>query len=49
MFSKILRDNTNLHVLIHTGYMDPKRTIGWSIIDFDWSNGKVRIRTLSKR
>ena len=25
----------------NSGYMDPKRTIGWSIIDFDWSNGKA--------
>ena len=22
----------------NSGYMDPKRTVGWSIIDFDWSN-----------
>ena len=21
--------------------MDPKRTVGWSSIDFDWSNGKA--------
>jgi hypothetical protein len=25
----------------NSGYMDPKRTVGWSIIDFDWSNGKA--------
>ena len=24
-----------------SGYMDPERTVGWSIIDFDWSNGKA--------
>ena len=22
----------------NSGYMDPKRTVGWAIIDFDWSN-----------
>ena len=25
----------------NSGYMDPARTVGWSIIDFDWSNGKA--------
>ena len=25
----------------NSGYMDPERTVGWSIIDFDWSNGKA--------
>merc|ERR1719331_1751610 len=25
----------------NSGYMDPKRTVGWAIIDFDWSNGKA--------
>jgi len=25
----------------NSGYMDPQRTVGWSIIDFDWSNGKA--------
>ncbi len=25
----------------NSGYMDPKRTVGWSVIDFDWSNGKA--------
>ena len=25
----------------NSGYMDPHRTAAWSIIDFDWSNGKA--------
>jgi hypothetical protein len=25
----------------NSGYMDPERTVGWAIIDFDWSNGKA--------
>ena len=25
----------------NSGYMDPVRTKAWSIIDFDWSNGKA--------
>jgi hypothetical protein len=25
----------------NSGYMDPVRTAAWSIIDFDWSNGKA--------
>ncbi len=25
----------------NSGYMDPERTKAWSIIDFDWSNGKA--------
>ena len=25
----------------NSGYMDPARTAAWSIIDFDWSNGKA--------
>ena len=25
----------------NSGYTNPKTTIGWSIIDFDWSNGKA--------
>ena len=25
-----------------SGYTDPQSTAGWSIIDFDWSNAKVR-------
>merc|ERR1719352_883533 len=24
----------------NTGYTDPKTTLGWGIVDFDWSNGK---------
>jgi hypothetical protein len=24
----------------YSGFTDPKTTIGWAIIDFDWSNGK---------
>ena len=23
-----------------TGYTDPKTTLGWGVVDFDWSNGK---------
>ena len=25
----------------NSGYTDPQTTVGWSIIDFDWSNGKA--------
>ena len=25
----------------NSGYTDPASTVGWSIIDFDWSNGKA--------
>ena len=25
----------------NSGYTDPKTTVGWAIIDFDWSNGKA--------
>ena len=24
----------------NTGYTDPSTTLGWGIVDFDWSNGK---------
>jgi hypothetical protein len=24
----------------NTGYTDPATTKGWSVVDFDWSNGK---------
>ena len=24
----------------NTGYTDPKSTLGWGVVDFDWSNGK---------
>jgi len=26
----------------NSGYTDPSTTLGWSVVDFDWSNGKVR-------
>ena len=25
----------------NSGYTDPKSTVGWAIVDFDWSNGKA--------
>lgn len=25
----------------NSGFTDPKTTVGWSIIDFDWSNAKA--------
>jgi hypothetical protein len=37
-----MNESTIIMPCNNSGYMDPKRTIGWSIIDFDWSNGKVR-------
>ena len=39
------RYQMNLSTIImpcnNSGYMDPQRTVGWAIIDFDWSNGKA--------
>jgi hypothetical protein len=25
----------------NSGFTDPKRTVGWAVIDFDWSNAKA--------
>ena len=35
-----MNQSTILMVCNNTGYTDPKSTAGWSLVDFDWSNGK---------
>jgi hypothetical protein len=37
----VLNESTIIMPCNNSGYTDPKRTVGWSIIDFDWSNAKA--------
>lgn len=37
----VLNQSTIIMPCNNSGFTDPKSTIGWSIIDFDWSNAKA--------
>jgi hypothetical protein len=37
----VLNQSTIIMPCNNSGYTDPKTTVGWSVIDFDWSNAKA--------